>query len=842
MNQGLTQLEAAKRLTLDGPNELPDHSRSGLLRIVLGVFQEPMFLLLLACGGLYLLLGDAGEAAMLLSFVFLIIGLTVVQERRTQHSLAALRDLAQPRALVIRDGEPVDLASREVVRGDLIIVSEGMRVPADGQLLDAAHLTIDESMLTGESVPVRKRPATANELQSRPGGDDTPSLFAGTLVVQGRGTVRVTEIGLATEMGRIGAALSTLTPGKSPLQLETGRIVRIVALGAGVLSVAVTLLYGLARGQWVEGLLTGLATAMALLPEEFPVVLTVFLALGAYRISKAGVLTRRMPAIEALGTTTVLCTDKTGTLTENRMMVRALWTPELTLILDDRQPSELPEAAHLVVEHAILASQPSPVDPMEVSLSELGGAALGRTEHVHPDWSLRREYPLSRELMAMTLAWTDAQGEQVQSVSAKGAPEAICDLCHLDEAETAGILAQVSAFARRGWRVIAVASADRIEPTLPPVQHDFHFAFIGLVAFEDPLRADVPASIRRCHEAGLRVIMITGDYPETAASIGEAAGLPDGTPLTGAELRALDDDALLARLRSTSVAARMVPEDKVRVVQVLQRAGEVVAMTGDGVNDAPALTAAHIGVAMGRRGTEVAREAAAMVLIDDDFGSLVEAIAQGRLVFDNLRKSMTYIIAIHVPIAGLVILPAAAGWPAVLLPVHIVLLELIIDPACSLVYESEPPEADIMQRPPRATDAAMVDRRVVIVSAVQGACLLAAALLMFHGGRQLYPSSDDAARTLAFATLMVGNVGLILANRSLHISALHLLRVRNRVLPWVVGGAGAVVVSVTYVPGLNGLLHFVPVAPSHFGFAALAGALTLIGVELMKAAAHRLAA
>jgi Ca2+-transporting ATPase len=838
---GLTQDEAARRLATDGPNALPDAGHRGLLRVVLGVLREPMFLLLVACGALYLVLGDPREAAMLLGFVFLIIAVTVAQERRTERSLEALRDLSQPRAAVLRDGARREIPSGEVVRGDLVLLSEGARVPADGLLLDGTNLSIDESLLTGESVAVRKRPSSEGGQAFPPGGDDSPSVFAGTLVVRGQGAARVTATGIGTEMGRIGAALASLRPGRSPLQDETRRIVRIVATGALVVSVGVAAVYGVVRGAWVEGLLTGLAAAMALLPEEFPVVLTVFLALGAYRISKVGVLTRRMAAIEALGTTTVLCTDKTGTLTENRMAVRALWTPAATAVLDDGPATpELPEALHALVEHAILASPATPTDPMEIALHALGGAALASTEHLHPDWALRREYPLSAELLAMTRAWSSADGHDVEGVSAKGAPEAIFELCHLDEPSMAALSAPVADFARRGWRVIAVAHAEHAQDAdLPPLQHDFHFEFAGLVAFEDPLRAGIPGAIARCHAAGLRVLMITGDYPETAASIAGAAGLPAGLPLTGAELRALADPDLLERLRTTSVAARIAPEDKLRIVQVLQGAGEIVAMTGDGVNDAPALTAAHIGIAMGRRGTEVAREAAAMVLVEDDFGSLVEAMAQGRQVFDNLRKSMTYIIAIHVPIAGLVLLPALAGWPAALLPVHIVLLELVIDPACSLVYEAEPAEADLMSRPPRPTGTPMVDRRVLVVSLLQGVGLLAATLAVFGWGLATHPAQTGAARTLAFMTLMVGNVGLILANRSWSLNAIALLGRRNPVFPWVAGGALAVAVGLTFLPHLNELLHFVAVPLPALALAASAGALAAVAAEGVKAGARR---
>ena len=835
--KGLTTEAAAARLAADGPNTLPDPDRKTLLGIVGEVLREPMFLLLVACGVVYVVLGDPGEAAMLLGFVAVIIGITVVQERRTERALDALRDLSQPHAVVLRDGQRRTVSMAELVVGDVVVVDEGNRVPADGLLRDGSSVSVDESLLTGESVPVRKQPVSDDVALGSPGGDDTPFLFAGTLLVRGQGLVELTATGTATEMGRIGAALASLGGGRSALQLETARLVRVVATGAIAVAVGVAVIYGVTRGAWLQGILSGLATAMALLPEEFPVVLTVFLAVGASRLSRAGVLTRQMAALEALGAVTVLCTDKTGTLTANRMVVRSLWAPGAQRQLDDT-PAELEEALHLLVEHALLASPAEPTEPMEVALHELGRATLRGTEHLHPDWSLRREYPLSPELLAMTRAWENADGVLVHQVSAKGAPEAIFDLCHLDDEAVARMGAEVESLASQGLRVLGVAFAEHVGDGLPDIQHDFAFRLAGLVAFEDPLRPEVPQAVARCRAAGVRVIMITGDYPTTAAQIAARAGLAGGVPLTGAEVTSLDEAGLQERLAEATVAARIEPTDKLRIVQALQASGHTVAMTGDGVNDAPALTAADVGVAMGRRGTQVAREAADLVLVDDDFGSLVVAMAHGRRVFDNLQKSMAYIIAIHVPIAGLAIVPAVAGLPMALHPVHIVLLELVIDPACSLVFEAEVPEDDLMERPPRGPGARMVDRGVLVASVLQGFVVLAVALGLFTWASQAY--SEGVARSLAFFALMVSNVGLILANRSHTHSALALLAVRNPVFPWVAGGALVVASGVTFLPGLNALLHFEALSLAQAAVGLGAGLLTVPLVDLAKRARHAL--
>ncbi len=836
---GLTSDEARRRLAEQGPNALPDPERRGMLAIVAEVLREPMFLLLVACAVVYLFVGDLQEAMMLMASVGMVIGLTVLQEGRTERALDALRDLSQPKVVVLRDGQRVTLPAPDVVQGDLVALTEGARVPADGVVRSGSSLSIDESLLTGESVAVRKHPSDETSPSTQaPGGDDTSWAFAGTLVVRGEGLLEVTATGVRTQMGKIGAALATVQPGRSALQEETKRLVRTVGIAAAVLSVAVALGYGLLRGEWLDGFLAGLGTAIALIPEEFPVVLTVFLAIGAYRIAKVGVLTRRMSAIEALGTTTVLCTDKTGTLTMNQMVVRHLWTPTASITLPD-SPLDLTEPLHRVLEHAILASAQAPSEPMELALQSLGTAVLLDTEHLHPDWDLRQEYPLSPTLLAMTRAWVDDDGNPVRRVSAKGSPEAILELCHLDEAAASLPLAEVRGLAARGWRVLGVASAEVPGEGLPPGQHDFPFRFEGLVAFEDPLRAGVPEAVEQCRRAGVRVLMITGDHPTTASSIARAAGLAEGPVVTGPELEALDDDALALRLRTTYVAARITPADKLRLVRLLQSGGEIVAMTGDGVNDAPALAAADIGVAMGARGTEVAREAADLVLLDDDFGSLVAAMAQGRRIFDNLRRSMAYIVAVHVPIAGLAALPLVLGLPPALTPVLILLQELVIDPACSLVFEAESSEDTLMQRPPRPASTALINRATAVASLLQGACVLVATLSVFVWASTTLGADADTARTLAFATLTVSNVGLIWSQRSATESAWQLRLRPNSVFRWVAGGALTAVAGLLYLPGVGQVLHLVPLPATLVGVAVAASACALAGVELVKAGGRR---
>ncbi len=832
---GLTEEEAARRHGAEGPNELPASKKRGPLAIAFEVVKEPMFLLLIACGALYLLLGDVREALLLLGFVLVVVGITFVQERKTERALEALRELSSPRALVVRGGEKRRIAGREVVRGDILLLGEGDRVPADAVVRSATSLSLDESLLTGESVPVRKAATRGDPPEAAPGGDDTPFVFSGTLVVKGQAVAEVRAIGAATEMGKIGRALAVLEPEDTPLQRQTARLVRLFAfIGLGLCATVVAA-YALTRGDFLKGLLAGLTLGMAMLPEEFPVVLTVFLALGAWRISKHHVLTRRIPAVETLGSATALCVDKTGTLTMNRMSVAELAVGDDVLGVDPKGTS-LPEAFHELVEFAILASPVDPFDPMEKAMREMGERTLAGTEHLHREWELLREYPLSSEILAMSRVWRSPDGSE-HVIAAKGAPEAIADLCHLPPEEVAALDRRVAELAARGRRVLGVARASHGGPSLPAGQHDFGFRLVGLLALSDPVRPGVPEAIAECRTAGIRVLMITGDYAGTARSIAREIGLADPEAVvTGPELEAMDDATLAARVGEANVFARMVPEQKLRLVSALKANGEVVAMTGDGVNDAPALKAAHIGIAMGGRGTDVAREAAALVLLDDAFDSIVKAVRTGRRIFDNLRKAMLYIFAVHVPIAGLSLVPVLLGWPLALLPIHIVFLELIIDPACTVVFEAEPDEAGVMRRPPRALDEPIFGRRGLLLGFVQGLAQLVAGVLVY--GWALAAHGEPVARALAFATLVLGNVGLILLNRAGSRPLLATLRTPNRPQLWVAAGAIGFLALSLGVPGARELFGF---ATPHPELLALSAAAALVSLAAANAARHLLA-
>ncbi len=832
--RGLTEKEARRRLKEEGYNELPSSLKKSILDTAFEVMREPMFLLLIAGGAIYLLLGDMQEAVMLLGFVFVVMGITLYQERKTERALEALRDLSSPRAVVIRDGEHKRIPGREVVCGDTIVLVEGDRIPADSVLSSCINLSVDESLLTGESLPVKKS-ACEGKIDipmDRPGGEDLPFVYSGTLVVQGFGIGMVRATGSDTEIGRIGKALSTIEPQETLLQKETGRLVRRLAIAGLTLCALVVVVYGFTRHNFLNGLLAGITLAMAVLPEEFPVVLTVFLALGAWRISQKRVLTRRVPAVETLGSASVLCVDKTGTLTLNRMCVRKVFAGGLFHEVNN-PGGPLPDAFHEVIEFGILASQTDPFDPMEKALRELGGNSLADTEHLHDNWTLIQEYPLSGSLLAMSRVWRSPDSRHY-IIAAKGAPEAICDICHLDEVTAKDLSCRIDAMAKEGLRVLGVARAAFQETDLPPGQHDFTFVFLGLIGLADPVRPGVAGAIRECRTAGIRVMMITGDYAVTARNIAGQIGLPDTDGvITGPELDGMDDRELQGRIRTVNIFARVVPEQKLRIVNALKANNEVVAMTGDGVNDAPALKSAHIGIAMGGRGTDVARESSALVLLDDDFSSIVQAVRMGRRIFDNLKKAMSYILAIHIPIAGLSLLPVLFNWPLLLLPVHIVFLELIIDPACSVVFEAEKEEALVMERPPRSLAEPLFDSKTILFSLLQGAGVLLVVLgvyvtAMYRG------QGEFNARALSFTTLIIANLGLIFTNRSWSRTILQTLSSPNAALWWVAGGALTFLGMVLYLPFLRHLFRFSRLHPVDLVICLLAGAVSILWFEVFK--------
>ena len=830
--KGLTQKEADQKILSEGYNELPSSKPRNVFQIALGVVKEPMFLLLVTCGTLYLFLGDIQEGLMLLGFVIVIMGIEFFQERKTEKALDALKDLASPRALVIRDGETVRIAGRDVVTDDIVILKEGDRVPADAIVLSCLNLYADESLLTGEPVPVSKREWNSEDGTFLPGGDELPVVYSGSMIVQGSGIVKVVATALNTEIGKIGKALQSVKEEPTRLKKEISTLVKRLAILGLFLCTLVIVIYTITRGDLLNGFLAGITLAMAMLPEEFPVVLTIFLALGAWRMSKKRVLTRHPASVETLGSATVLCTDKTGTLTHNKMTVTSLFNGDE--YSGDVSRENLSEPFHEIIEYGILSSQASPFDPMEKAILNTGDKYLQNSEHIHMDWVMEKEYPLSKELLAMSRVFSNSDTNR-KVIAAKGAPEAIFDLCHLDSKTAEKYSKAVENMASTGLRVLGVAKANVLDINLPSEQHDFDFEFIGLIGLSDPIRENVAGAVTECYKAGVRVIMITGDYPVTASNIGKEIGIinPDNI-ITGSELEQMSEDELCSRIKELNIFARVIPEQKLKIVNALKANNEIVAMTGDGVNDAPALKAANIGIAMGEKGTDVAREASSLVLMDDNFLSIVGAIRMGRKIFDNLQKALAYIFAIHVPIAGLSLIPVFfAELPLILWPVHIVFLELIIDPACSIIFEAEPEEKNVMSRPPRNINEPFFGIKKIILSCTQGLGILLVCLAVYFTGLKMGYSSSGV-RTLTFVTLIVSNIAVILSNRSWTTNIFRILITPNRAVKWVVGGALFFLILIMEVPFLLTLFQFEKITIPELIVCIIAGLSSVMWFEIYK--------
>ncbi len=838
---GLTSGQARERLMAEGYNELPREKERHFWQLAWNIIQEPMLLLLLACGLIYVVLGDLREALVLLFFVFVIIFITIYQESKTEKALAALKSLASPRALVLRDSHYQRIAGREVVRGDLVFLNEGDRVPADGILIWNNNLAVNESLLTGEALSVQKEAGHQDSDMRRPGEESQICVYSGTMVVSGQGLAFIKAVATATEMGRIGQLLGGIKTENTLLQKDIKRLIKYVSIIGLSFCLAVIAVSFMFSGNLLRSFLSGLTLAMSILPEEFPVVLAIFLSIGAWRMSRRQVLIRKLSAVESLGAATVLCVDKTGTLTMNKMKIKQIW------LADDEADSDLNQGALMgriydiapadnsalreILKIAALASHQETFDPLEKAIKELKRQVFLK-ENIYHGWRHQREYPLSSSLLAETNVWENQ--DEGWLVASKGAPEAIMELCRLADDQKDDLHAQVKKMAQDGLRVLAVAAAIAPAQDLPESPRSFTFKLVGLLGFMDPVRAHAADAIQECYEAGITVKMITGDYPETGKNIAGQIGLANPEEaLTGAELQSLSDKELSRAVKHINVFARMVPENKLQIIRALQKSRHVVVMTGDGVNDGPALKAADIGVAMGSRGTDVAREAADIVLLDDDFSSLVKGIKEGRRIFDNLKRAIVYTLAVHIPIAGLTLIPLILGWPIILFPAHIMFLELIIDPSCSVVFEAEPADLNIMKRRPRNSRQSILNRSNLFISFIQGLSILAVVLAVYKYCL-IFGFDDASARTTAFTTLIFANLLLILTNRSWRSNTFIILFRQNKALWPIVGGALLFLALTIYTPFFRGIFSFARLGWEIVLLAFAAALLSLSIFEIMK--------
>ena len=819
---GLTSDAALKKLESYGFNELPSAKPKTKWQIVFDIVKEPMFLLLISCGILYGILGDFREGLILVSSILVIIYISYYQFQKTEKALAALKNLSAPRVLVLRDGMEIRISGREVVPEDIIIINEGDRIAADAILLDGINLTVDESILTGESIPVTKIITNKEDVL----------LFSGTLVLKGKGIAKVVATGTSTQLGKIGTSLQSIEEETTRLQKEMKILIKTLFVIGFFISIMVVVAFYFTRGNFIKSLLNGLSAAMSILPEEFPVVLTIFMILGAWRLSRINVLTRKPAVIETLGSATVLCSDKTGTITQNKMEVVALYDGDeinFKNVFFEKQN----QFSNLMAT-AQRASQNHSIDPMEKAIS-ITHQKMSLTNEL--DEKLVKEYPLSHELLSMTRVTENSNGENSEigmSVSAKGAPEAIFELCQMSSEEKNRHFEAMHQMADEGYRVIAVASGPVQNHPLPETQHEFDFKFLGLIGLEDPIRPEVPKAIEECRNAGIKVIMITGDYPITAKSIAKQIGLEPGEIINGDELKKMSDTELSIRIKNVSIFARVIPDQKLRIVIALKANNEIVAMTGDGVNDAPALKAANIGIAMGIKGTDVARESASLVLLDDNFASIVVAIRLGRRIFDNLQKAMSYILAIHIPIIGLSIIPAFfPNIPILLMPLHIVFLQLIIDPVCSIAFETEQEEIGIMKRKPRNPNQLFFGRKKIAISILKGFFLMSIVVGIYVFS--IYEGhSEGEIRAIAFSSLVLGNIALIASNLSKTRSFLLVITEKNSAIILTLLIPLFLLVLAVFVPAFQSIFNFEMLEYRHFIPSLLGAFFILIVLEFIK--------
>ena len=812
---GLTTTAAVRSRAEHGGNVVNTDRPPGLLHTMKDVFREPMFLLLLAACAIYVGLGRTEEAVTLGVALMIVAGISVYQSLRSDRALDALRDLTQPKAQVWRDGVLISLHASEIVVGDAVVVMEGNRLPADGTLSDPNDFSVDESILTGESVTV-----------SKASGDQ---VFAGTHAASGTALMSVTMVGGQTELGRIGRSIEDIVTEKTPLQRQINLfVIRMAWIGAG----AFVLVWGVnyARsGNWVTALLFGLTLAMAILPEEIPVAFSSFMALGAARLSRMGVLTKQPQTVESLGSATVICLDKTGTLTQEGMTLGKIYDAGSGIL--EPWPGPLSEKATAVLAFARWASETDPFDPMEQAIV-MAFAAASPSSAVAA-YTMVHEYPLAGTPPMMTHVRQAPDGERL--VAGKGAAEHILAVCRPD-AETAGRVRRTAAqLAEQGYRVLGVAkgaSTDRY----PDDQDEFAWTLLGLVALENPPKINAGAVLQKFADAGIRVKMITGDSPETAQAIARQVGLAGAEAfVTGQQIMAMDKATLRREVADQVIFARMFPDAKLRVVEALKGNGEVVAMTGDGVNDGPALKSAHIGVAMGRRGTEVARQAASLVLVRDDLSSMVDAVAQGRRIYQNLKKAVAYIVSIHIPIVLTVTVPLLANWPLANLfsPIHIIFLELVMGPTCSIAFENEPAEEGQMQQLPRPATESFLGGRDLSRSALQGLGITLGVLGVYFVSMREGRSVQEV-RTLVFTTLVLSNIFLTLVNRSFTLPAFMTLRTPNWLLWLMLGLTFALLLTTLLFRPARQLFGFVPVSASGLGWCVLIALIAVGWIEVYK--------
>ncbi|WP_396190921.1 cation-translocating P-type ATPase [Flavobacterium sp.] len=816
---GLSNEEVISSRNKNGSNSLEHQKKNHFLMSLLEMVKEPMFLLLVAAASIYYISGDYGDGIFMTVAIFLVAAISLFQEARSRNAIESLKKLSQPKSKVIRNSELVEIPSEEIVLGDFIQVEEGTFVPADATIIQSNDFSVNESILTGESLSVFK-----NETS------EIKQVFQGTIVATGLAICEVTAIGNQTQIGKIGKSIETIAEEKTPLQIQITNFVTKMSIIGLVIFVIVWAINYFQSKSILDSLLKALTIAMSVIPEEIPVAFASFMALGAWRLMKMGIITKQTKTVETLGSATVICTDKTGTITENKMSLAQLYLFKSDAIVDTKE--KLNPEAEEVLNYAMWSSEPIPFDAMEIAIHE----AYAKLESVdeRPNFKLVHEYPLDGKPPMMTHVFEDAKGKKI--IAAKGAPEAIIAVSHLSESEKKQVLVAIETMANEGYRVLGVGITEFSGTNYPKTQQEFKFTFKGLVAFYDPPKANIQEVFETFYKAGIQVKIVTGDNAQTTTTIAKQIGFKDADKvLNGDELMAMDEATLKVKVMETAIFTRMFPEAKLKIIQALKDNNQIVAMTGDGVNDGPALKSAHIGIAMGKKGTEIAKQAANLILIDDDFAKMTDAIAMGRKIYVNLKKAIQYIISIHIPIILVVFIPLALGWmyPNIFTPVHIIFLEIIMGPTCSIIYENEPMESNLMLEKPRPLTNTFFNFKEITISIIQGLVITLGLLFMYQYCIQ-EGFSETYTRTSIFLTLIASNIFLTLENRSLYYSIFTTIRYKNNLVLLIIGITIAVTSLLLFVHVFSKFFLFEIVDYTQIGFSILIAFVSVMWIEIYK--------
>ncbi|MDR6782775.1 Ca2+-transporting ATPase [Pedobacter africanus] len=816
---GLNQQQIDESRAKYGSNSFEHKTENSFLKTIKVLLTEPMVLLLFVAAAIYFINGSYSDGTFLAIAIVLISAISLYQDSRSRNALAQLKTLTQPKCKVIRDKETIQIKSEELVVGDYLIADEGTLIAADGLIIQSNDFSVNESILTGESLAVYKAPDQADNL-----------VYSGTTVASGLAVVTVTAIGNETRLGRIGKSLENIDEEKTPLEVQINNFVKKMVFAGGIVFLIVWAINFYNSGGILDSLMKALTIAMSILPEEIPVAFTTFMALGAWRLMKMGIVVKQMKTVETLGSATVICTDKTGTITQNKMTLVALYELSKGRIVNPEEA--LGNQEKELIRMAMWASEPIPFDPMEVALH----AAYGKffTINERPRYKMWHEYPLGGKPPMMTHIFQNETGNRI--IAAKGAPEALLNASNLSTEDRKHVEEVMNTLASNGYRILGVGEAIFAGDDFPAIQQDFSFKFKGLVAFYDPPKQNIRSVFDSFYAAGIDVKIITGDNAATTCAIARQIGFRGAeSSISGDELMKLTETGLRQRVSATSIFTRMFPEAKLRIINALKANDEIVAMTGDGVNDGPALKAAHIGIAMGKKGTEIAKQAASLVLADDDLEKMVAAVAMGRRIYANLKKAIQYIISIHIPIILTVFIPLALGWvyPNIFSPVHIIFLELIMGPTCSIIYENEPMEKNTMLQKPRPFSSTFFNWRELFTSVVQGIAIAVAALLVYRYA-VYYNYTEAITRTMVFTVLITANVFLTLVNRSFYYSIFTTLKYKNNLVLGIISLTLVITGLLIYNSWLSAFFDFNPLAIGQLGLSAGAGFLGVIWYELVK--------